>query len=376
MKWIIVYIWLLIIANPLKGQERILVAEGTIKISALSEESLYYGFAPGDKVIFNLKVDKRKELKEFEIMEYPFSSRLKDFKTSSIQNKTLSTVKETIFKFRFYNGRLGKRVCSYTIYRIPASDEFKDFNTTVSWITKTDTVWKTFTKNVVVGYDTTLFKQVKKVEVKRTKEEVLLTDKIERVHSTTNSNGNKTWIHFTLPNSKREENKTSQIIAWAYWVGVGEEANTAWAENSKGIKDIVNVTATAFTTPLGALAIGAITDLVMPKMGEDVYYALTDLQSKNLFMAGNSFYVIDKGKGVAGYKRMLDPDLCKGTYFLCFSNDNIMQGVDVNIKVVAIKETIIYEDREEIISKVTPRNEKQIFSEPEITSQLIPIIVK
>ncbi|MEY3084543.1 MAG: hypothetical protein RL037_723, partial [Bacteroidota bacterium] len=44
------------------GQEPIDVTDQTIRISGLKEEEIYFGFAEGDKIIFNFKEADNKEL--------------------------------------------------------------------------------------------------------------------------------------------------------------------------------------------------------------------------------------------------------------------------------------------------------------------------
>lgn len=286
------------------SQQKVMVSEGSLKIGGLSEEKLYFGFAANDKIVFTFSETQGKEIKEVEILEYPSSSRYTDFKVNNAKEKIITVNKEGVYCFRFNNGRLGKRICRYTIQRIPENEETQNFNTTVTWITKSDTTWNTYTKNVIVWYDTTYIKKTKKVAVSSEKIEEILLDKTERVHSRTNENSNKTWIHFTLPQNTKTEFETKKVIAWAYWVGVGEEANQAWKKNVNAVSKLASGIVQLTYGPLGALSVGAVAQLITPSTGEDVYYALTDQQNKNLFMAGNSFYLSDQGKGVAGYKKL------------------------------------------------------------------------
>jgi len=358
------------------AQEKVLVSEGAIKIAAFGEENLYFGFAADDKIVFTFSEENGKEVKEVEIIEYPSSSRYTDFKVSAAKEKIVTVNKEGVYRFRFGNGSMSKRICRYIIERIPATEQTQKFNTTLTWITKSDTSWKTYTKNVIVGYDTTYIKQTKKVAVNTERTEELLMDRTERVHSTTNGNGNKTWIHFTLPLNSKTEYETKTVVAWAYWVGVGEEANQAWEKNVAAIKNLTSQTASFFLTPLGAHAVGTIASLVLPSIGEDVAYSITDQQNKNLFMNGSEYYVSDQGKGIAGYKKISAPSLCQGTHYICLSNDNKLLGINVNVKVVAIVETVKYEDQADNIPIVIPRFEKKIFSDPQINTYTIPIVVK
>ncbi len=362
--------------TTLLAQEKTLVSEGSMKIAGMGEENLYFGFAAGDKIIFSFSEISNKEIKEVEILEYPSASRYTDFKVSSASNKTITVNKEGVYQFRFKNGNVAKRVCKYTIERIAASEDTKNFNTTVDWIIRTDTVWRTFTKDVTIGHDTTIMKLSRKVVDTVFQKEELLLDKSERVHSTTNSNGNKRSVYFTLPPNKIEAYETTKVVSWAYWVGVGEEANQAWKENSMAIGKLATGAAGVFLTPLGALAVGALTDLAMPKLGEDVYYALTTESNRNLFLNNQAFRAYDSGKGVAGYKKILEPELCQGAYFLCLSNDNDWQGIDVMIKVIAIVETTRFKDEPYEVPIITPIKEKQIFTEPEIKQTTVPVIAK
>src|SRR5258705_8896211 len=91
---------------PSFPQTPIDVTDQTVKIGATKSEEIYFGFAGGDKIIFNFTESSGKELKEIEIMEYPDNSKFSDFKTSKIENKTLSVLKQSVYIFRFKNSAL------------------------------------------------------------------------------------------------------------------------------------------------------------------------------------------------------------------------------------------------------------------------------
>lgn len=355
------------------GQEPVDVTDQTIKIGGLKEEELYFGFAAGDKIIFNFEEVNNKELKEIEIIEYPSNSKFSDYKTKRVENKTISVIKQGVYIFKLKNSALGGRICKIKIQRIPASEETKNFNSNVTWENQQETTYNTYTKDVVVGYDTINIQKTKKVLIKTEQKEELIFDKPQRVHSITNNNGNKTSLFFTLPQDQVTPYKTTKVISWAYWVGVGEEANQAWKQNSQTINNLVKGTATYFTTPLGALAIGAVTELMIPKVGEVVYYAITDQKNRDLFFSGNQYQIYDTGKGIAGYKKFTNQAMCQGTYFVLLSNDNMIQGIDATVKVVAIIETNIYEDQQYTETDIIPRYEKQVFSDPIIKTLKVPV---
>ena len=350
------------------------ITDQTIKIAGLSEENMYFGFAEGDKIIFSFQEINNKELKKVEILEYPFTSKFTEFKTTRIENKTLSVQKKGIYKFRFYNGAVGGRICKIKIQRIPSNETTKNFISNVRWINKQDTTWNVYTKDIIVGYDTTYVQKKKKDLVKTEQKEELILDKIQRVHSETNENGNKSSIFFTLPKNITSPYKTQKVISWAYWIGVDEEGAAAWKSNVQTIGTLAKGVASIYLTPLGALAVGAVSELMVPKLGEDVYYCIVDQVNRDLFYGGQEYRLYDKGKGVAGYQKFTGTNMLQGTWHLCMKNDNYMQGVNAEIKVVAIIETNIYEDKDYTEAVVTPKYEKKIFRDPVITNKNIPII--
>lgn len=367
-------ILLLLIAATSYCQTPIDVTDQTLKIGGMKEELLYFGFAEGDQIVLSFSEIEGKELKEIEVVEYPSNSKFTDFKTAKIDSKTLTVNRTAVYQFRFSNGAVGGRICKIRIQRVPANDQTKNFNTNITWTTRQDTTWNTYTRDVLVGYDTTYRPVTKKEIVKTEQKEELLLDKNQRVHTALNSAGDKSFVFFTLPATTIEPYKTSKVIAWAYWIGVGQEASKAWQQNAASIVHLSEEIAAVYTTPLGALAVGAITGLLIPTSGDDVYYALTDQSNKDLFMANQVYSVWDKGSGMGGYKQLVDPSRCKGTYFITLYNDNYKDPIDVTIKVTAIVETTVYEDKQYTEQLVHPRYEKQIFSDPMITAHRVPVM--
>jgi hypothetical protein len=164
-----------------------------------------------------------------------------------------------------------------------------------------------------------------------------------------------------LPKNETTDYQSKKVLAWAYWVGVGEEANEAWLRNTKIIKTLVKGVAGYYLTPLGALAAGELTELVLPKAGQDVFYALTDQENKNLFMEGKKYKVLDKGKGVAGYRKFSDNSISQGMYHIVLSNDNFLMALDAQVKVVAILEMKYYEDKVYLDKEIKPIISKKYF---------------
>jgi hypothetical protein len=363
----------LFLANVCFAQNPVDVADLTLKVKANSSEEFLYSFAEGDQIVFSFSEVDGKELKEVEITEYPEDSKFLGYETSKIDKKIINVIEKGVYKFRFKNSHLLKgRICQIKILRIPASEASKNFNTNVKWVTEQDTTWNTYTKDFVIGYDTLLVQKTKKVIDKEETVEEIIMDKSQRVHSQTNDNGNKTFVFFSLPDNSAADFETKKVIAWAYWIGVGEESNKAWQQNRKTLSSGVSKAASMAFTPLGALAAGTLTNLILPTIGEDVKYGLVDETNKGYFMNGMEYRAYDFGKGVAGYKRFTDPQLCQGKFYIVLYNDNLMQGIDANIKVSALIERKIYKnvDYTEVQSK--PRYEKRVVRDPVIKARKFP----
>ena len=362
----------LLFANYLFAQQSIDVSEQTLKMGPYQEELIYFGFAAGDKIIFQLDEKENRELKEIEIIEYPSSSRFMEFKKGSV-NKTIIANQDGIYIFRIKNAAIGNRICKFKIQRIPSSAETQNFNTKVLWKTVYDTISQKPAEDILIGYDTIIQKTIKRELVKTEIKEELLLDKPQRVPSSIHLKGNKTSVFFTLPKNETTDYQSKKVLAWAYWVGVGEEANEAWLRNTKIIKTLVKGVAGYYLTPLGALAAGELTELVLPKAGQDVFYALTDQENKNLFMEGKKYKVLDKGKGVAGYRSFSDNSISQGMYHVVLSNDNFLMALDAQVKVVAMVEMKYYEDKVYLDKEIKPIISKKYY-EPVTKARKLPYL--
>lgn len=356
------------------GQEPIDVTDQTIRIGGLKEEVIYFGFAEGDKIIFNFKEADNKELKKIEIVEYPSNSKFSDYKTKIIENKTITVTKQGIYIFRFENSAISGRICKIKIQRIPGSEATKNFNSTVTWETRQETTYNTYTKDVIVGYDTTYVQKLKKELVKTELSEEMIVDKNERVNSINNLDyKNYKTIPVTLPQNEISTYKTKKIISWAYWIGVGKESSEAWAKNVKTVSNVASGALTIFGGgPLAGIAVGAVTNLAMPTTGEDVaYWFIPDYQNEQLFLANQLFSQFDKGKGVAAFGK--NSNRTQGVFYIGLLNDNQFQGIDANVKISVIWETNFYEDKQYTEMNVTPRYEKKQFSDPIIKTFKVPV---
>lgn len=317
------------------SQSTIDIAESTLKVGPLAEETFYYGFAEGDQMIFNFEEINGKELKEIEIMFMPSKSIFMDYKTKKISNKTLTISETGIYKFRFTNSNiLAGRICKFKIQRIPANESSSKFNTTVYKRTVFDTTYTMSQAPVLIRSDT-LVSEILSENVK--------------VHSTTNVNSNRTCTNFSLPRN---------TISWSYYIGVDQAGQQVYENASKEVvsKSSPLITSLVGSNPLGALAMGLTSYLTQlhTSSGEAINFYLIDSKDANAFQQKNQFGYYKQGKAVNSFAKY---EPMPGNLSFCFINDNTFTGVSVLLKITAVQVNQIYETKEIKRENITSQEE-------------------
>ena len=326
------------------SNEPILVTETTIVLNFNESKELFFSFAEGDEIIFDMKMIRGKHIKEIEILEMPTNSLLTEFKSKRIDNKRVKIRNKGIYKFKFFSSSLTRRICKIVIKRIPKNESGKTFNTNWKWETIRDTVYTPYQVDSIIGYQTIKYKETIR-ELKSTIiKELMLFEKSQKVHSFYNNNKSKTYLKVDLPILNNSEFREENLIAWSYWIGVGQEGQDAYRKNLESVSKLVSKAATKYyQTPLAGIAVGTISKLILPQTGEDVqYYFIPDYPNVQKFYNDLQFLQFDMGKGRAAYGR--NDKLKNGTFYIGLSNDNKLLGIEVDVKVLVLKEIKNYEN--------------------------------
>jgi hypothetical protein len=300
----------------LMAQYTIDVFESTLKVSALSEEVFYYGFAEGDQLVFSLQEIDGKELKELEIIELPSSSRFMDFKTTKVDSKMLIAAKTAIYKFRLANSSLAKRVCKVKIQRIPVGEATRNFNTSVYWRTKTDSTVIPIQESYLLKSDTVA---------------TMIVDQKAKVSSQNAANGNRphSLVDFELP---------AYTISWSYYIGVGKEGHEVFEKaQEKFVNDAAKtIGAIPGYGPLAALALEGVNLFTKMQGGDNVkYWFISDWDNVEHFDAGQRFMQYKQGDVEMDASQMRSP--LAGKVYLKLWNDNAMQAIEVVVKVTVVQ---------------------------------------
>lgn len=358
---------ILLIIRWLPAQNLIDVTEQTIKVKALEEEDMYFGFAEGDQLVFSFKELNGKDLKEVEIIEYPGTSKFADFKVSSINSKTIHVLNKSVYRFRFYNGAISGRICRIKIQRIPSSQSTASFNTNVKREVVQDTTWNVYTRNVIIGYDTLTRDVVRNELVSIDTLTELIFDKTIRVHSSTAINKTPYSTAFVeLPDNKYVPGSQSvELVAWSYWIGVGQRAQEEYdAANKHLASGVVALGKLTGYGALASLAISGISLFTSSHLGDNVQYKFFGI------MNGQEI-TIDYGNVTSASGR--NDKVRQGSFSVELYNDNIREGIDVTLKVVVFRIRKIWQNVVHQEKQVTPRQEKQLFKDPVIQTRTILI---
>jgi hypothetical protein len=361
------------------GQNLIDIADLTIKIPSGKEELLYYGFASGDILIFNFKEVNGKELKEVEIIEYPSSTKFQAYETAGINDKRITVNKSGVYQFRFNNTALMKeRVCSIKIQRIPKSLETADFNTGVSWIEKTDTVYSFKTETVVSGYEDVNKEKSRRVLDKVDTSFIILVDRVERVHSMTNlSSNNYSDFTFELPANKYYPSEilplsSSVTVAWVYSIVVGD-SGIAWykdAEQKAAAIDVTNFAGqlgllSTGHVGLAILAIKGLSTFSTPPTGDNVEFKIYSYLNDKMITYAYGDVVAATGRNI---------EATQGGFRLKLTNDNIRDGINVDVKIMAVQVNKKWKYETYTDVKQVPIKEERIVKTPLVVKTKVPIL--
>lgn len=358
-------------------QERIDVAEQTVRLGAKEEQVLYYGFAQGDKIVFNFEEVNGREVSEVEIAEFPDNSRYKEYQIKTIKDKILTAPRNGVYKFRFFNSALLKeRTCRIKIQRIPQSDKTSNFNTGIKWVEKFDTTYDIRTETVVIRYDTIRKQKTRRVLASVDTSFIQVLDRVERIHSMTNGNGNTSTVLFQLPENSYSPNaflpyKATETISWAYSIAV-DDSGKAWYEDAN--KRASAVAASKLSVKLGLISsgYGALAVLALegysafakPPQGENVRFQFYNGQSPT------SIY----GDAVAASGRVTAVN--QGDFAIRLENDNVIDGINVDIKILAVTVTRTWKDEGYTVEEIEPIKEKKSSKIPKITKSKVPVLVE
>lgn len=311
----------LICVNHLCAQKPIAVADQTFRLEGTSE--YVFAFAEGDEIRLFAQELGGKQLKSVEFVQYPGNLIFRSYKLDSVLTQTFAIPATGIYLLRFQESGMAKKVCRFTLHRIPASVETRRFNTYVPWNIEEFPEFRVVKRSVPAGFKTEMVSLNGQVTVNASK---------MYMKKPVNA-----W-QFTLPPNTRQ---------WAYRISVGQSANEARQKDAQKLTQALQtgsakLLAVQPETALAAFALGMAIDLTVSRSGEDVEYAITDWANWEKFAKGENYQAfIQQGAVSIDVQRRYTP--LEGTYWFALRNNNWVDDINVNIDIEAVTEVPLFE---------------------------------
>lgn len=334
-----------------QAQQVIEVAHLSLRVAPGSTEELFYGFAEGDRVLLTVEETGGKAIKEVEVAVYPDQVKLLERETAGFTNREIKVQRSAVYAIRLKNtALLGERNCRVIIKRVPAEARYAAFNTAVQWVEQVDTVYRSGGEEHS-GYQRREVEKSRKVLVSADTQVVTLLERSERIYAKAGVlyGDSESALEFTLPANSyypdvKNPYRKTEVESWVYWIGVGDEADRSYQQaNTKALSKMADAAVSlklVATGGYGALAVLALKGVALftnPPKGDNVKYKLMRID------VSGKHQVIDEGSSVTAYRRIDKP--LQGTFAIRLANDNYVDGINVNVKVIAVTISRVYADQ-------------------------------
>lgn len=358
-------------ASALQAQQPLTVADMTLRLSGKEAKELFYSFAAGDEILFSFFETENRLLQEVQITTWPEQVRYAARDIADTRDQKIRVPATGVYRFRFSNAS-GERLCRIAIQRRPASDDLRLFDTAVRWEERIDTFYVKGKTERPAWTDAPEVKN-RRVLAKTDTSAVTVLEKTERIFSRSGKvyGSNMSETKFKLPENRYLPNRqnpasVSEVTSWAYWIGVGDEADRSFQDaNIKAVSKVADAASGLglMSGGYGALALLAVKGVAMfsnPPKGDNVRFTLWNDSGKQ----------IDSGNSIVAYRRMEAP--LQGHFTFQLSNDNMVDGINVTIKILAIVQTQTYRDEAYTEYRRVPLPESERQGKMELRTIRIP----
>lgn len=298
----------------LVAQTPVLLMESTFKISSLSEETFQFGLCEGDHLLIEFNEKKGKKVERLVLRELEGITIFQDYQFSEISKKKIKISKTAIYEIAIKNRSAAKRTCYLQLSRLPATEAFRNFNSTVYSRIIRDTTYKTKKKPFV------RYQGVKPV-ILAEKNLIYLDNRTKAIFPGANS---KVVVTVNLP---------INTVEWYYQFSSYRNKDKINSVNQT-FDLIGNISKVLDRTGLVKLGIQMLTH---PPGGDICSVYLLDASNSHAFKNTNSWRYQQLGSrenynsGIVKIKQ-----LGGGTQYIGIQNPELFHGINVLFEVVAI----------------------------------------
>lgn len=351
----------------------ILIFDSQVQVKARSSEKTFISFHKGDVINIEIKELKKRSIHHFSASEFEGRS-IYELRKSEDSAFCIIFVPETsVYVLYFKNKSFRSRNYALKIFRKPASKNFKEFNTKPIWKEHIDTVYNIRKRDRITAYDTLVSeKPVLVLDTCKNIEQILIDQKIKLESSISFRKKNRTVIEIDLA----EDTFASKFIeheplAWAYWIGVGKEAEESWQKTVKTVSRLGCGLLSKYVHPLLGFAVGIIPDFFIPAMGKNVcFWFVSDTLQSNLFLQQKEFESIESGRSIVAYGK--NNQISSSKIYLCLLNESAISPIDVNFKIASILKECHYKIEIEKQIQIKAVYKREAANVPQIIKRQIP----
>ena len=359
MFWILGLVWLCCSGLEARPVEPVLVTDQTVRIRG--EQRFFYALETGDVLWLEAKSVKGKPLRQVSVWVYGQQEPIwTSSKGEAAVQANIPVDRRAVYEIRIQAG--GQKTVQLTLKRQPKYESRTNFDTQVEWKTITDTIRRSYRAETQMVYDTSYPTQYRRVHYRTAQHIHPLADRTERVHSKTHlQQENYNTLSFQLPTLRQDETQEETLLGMAFWIGVGQEGLEQY---TKELKKFLGTAAAqvAKKNLLAGLALGAYAVAVNPPQGDNIHYQWTDQTGQ----------VLDQGNVTAAYGRFGLP--LKGPLQLTLTNDNLLNGLNVSVKLVAVVETRYYREEGYQVRTITPLKLEETRGKVRLVKRQVPVI--
>lgn len=338
--------------------EPITVTQQTVRIRG--EQRLFYALETGDVLLFEAASANGKPLKSVSIWVYDQKEVWKSEKSTPQVQTRLTVPKRAVYEIRIHAG--APKEVQLILKRLPKYDFRADFDTQVGWRTITDTIRHHYRAHTQVVYDTSYQTHYRRVCYRRDQRFHTLANRTERVYSKTHLQGaSETTLSFKTPSLQSDEGLEEHLQGVGFWVGVGQEGLENYNQELKKFLGTVAIKIGS-KNMLAGLVIGAYAVVTNPPQGDNIYYQWKDAQG----------HVLDQGNITSAYGHFaLAPN---ASFTLQLTNDNLINGLNIHIKIVAVVEQRYYRQEGYQVRTVTPLKLEETRGRVRLVRREVPVI--
>ena len=352
-----------------------LVFDASINVKAQSKHEFFISFNKGDIVWVEIRELNKKSIGNFTASE--FDGRLIfSVKTGNDSVDASFFVPETsVYKIRFTNKSFLSKKYSLKIFRKGATQKSQNFNTKPLWIERIDTIYDIRKRDKIIGFDTLIVeKPLLVLDTCRLTEQIVVDQTVKLESSISMRRRNRAVIEIDLTDHGHTSTFVERRpVAWAYWIGVGKEAEESWHKTVKSVSKLSGSLLSKYVHPLVGFAVGIIPEFFIPATGKNVsFYFVEDTIQSNLFLQNKEFLSIEKGRAIVSYGKQNQDSNSK--IYLCLQNESAISPIDVSFKIASITEECHYKIQIEKQIQVRAVYKRKGANIPQIIKRKIPVI--